>query len=183
MKPNHNLLILLACLTGSAQADKVYTWVDDNGVAHFSQEKPKNTDAEQVQFVAPPPVKKLPTVANATNTNGNSTTTTNNKSNNIISGNWITGTESIRKSTLILKPNQQFSYQSLNDAKNSVDFIGTWHYEEGFLQLKVNKKVVMKRGKKSESFDSHDIDAQVLQLDNNKMSIIIEETHLNLTRF
>ncbi|MCE2594974.1 DUF4124 domain-containing protein [Motilimonas cestriensis] len=179
MKLNHNLWILLACLSGSAQAEKVYTWVDDKGVAHFSQDKPKNVDAKQVKFVAPPPVNKLPPVSN-TNTN---TTITDNKSNNVISGNWITGTESIRKSTLILKPNQQFSYQSLNDPKNFIDLIGTWHYEEGFLQLKVNKKVVTRRGKKSESYNNQDIDAQVLQLDNNKMNIIIEDNQLYLSRF
>ncbi|MCE0557207.1 MULTISPECIES: DUF4124 domain-containing protein [unclassified Motilimonas] len=183
MKLNHNLWILLACLSGGAQAEKVYTWVDDNGVAHFSQDKPKNVDAKQVKFVAPPPVKDLPPITNSKNNSTATTIISDNKSNNLISGNWITGTESIRKSTLILKPNKQFSYQSLNDPKNAVDLIGTWHYEEGFLQLKVNKKVITRRGKKSESYNNRDIDAQVLQLDNNKMNIIIEDEHLHLSRF
>ena len=181
MKLNHNLLLILACLGGSAQADQVYTWVDDNGVAHFSQEKPKNVDAQQVKFVAPPPVKTLPPASGSGTIKAN-TTTTDNKSNNMISGDWITRSDAIRKSTLVLKPNQQFSYQSLNDPKNSVDIIGTWLYEEGFLQLNVTKKITLKRGKKSESYDVYDIDAQVLQLDNNQMSIIIEDSHLNLVR-
>ncbi len=179
MKLKFNSLLLLACLANSAHADKVYTWVDDNGVAHFSQDKPKGVEAKQVQFVAPAPVKQLP-AASASSTK---TSVSDNKSSNMISGNWITPPSEIRKSTLILKPNQQFSFQSLNDPKNSTDIIGTWHYEEGFLQLNVNKKIVMKRGKKSESFDNEIIDAQVLHLSNNKMSIIINDANLELSRF
>ncbi|MFO6424479.1 DUF4124 domain-containing protein [Motilimonas sp. KMU-193] len=182
MKIKINSLLLLACFVNTAHADKVYTWVDDNGVAHFSQDKPKGVDAKQVQFVAPPPVKQLP-AASSTSTKAQTATVSDNKSNNMISGNWITPPGSLRKSTLILKPNQQFSFQSLNDPKNSTDIMGTWHYEEGFLQLDVNKKIVMKRGKKTESFDNEIIDAQVLQLSNNKMSIIINDANLELSRF
>ncbi|MCE2570795.1 DUF4124 domain-containing protein [Motilimonas eburnea] len=177
MKQKYNLLLLIACFAHSAHADKVYTWVDDNGVAHFSQDKPKGVNAKQVQFVAPPPVDELPAASTVQTSNDD------NKSDEMISGNWITSPSTLRKSTLILKPNRQFSYQSLNDPKNSVDLIGTWHYEEGFLQLQVNKKIVLKRGKKSESYENEPIDVQVLQLTNNKMSIMIDDQNIDLARF
>ena len=41
-------LALLALTSVPAAADKIYRWVDENGVVNFTQQKPRGTDSEAI---------------------------------------------------------------------------------------------------------------------------------------
>lgn len=179
MKINSKLIILLSCLATPSYAEKIYTWQDENGVTHFSQDKPKGKSAKLVDFEAPPPVDALP----APKKGGNSTSTSSNKSENMISGNWITQPNIGRQATLILKPNGLFSYKQVRDTKNSNELTGNWVYEEGFLMLKGRNKIITRRGKNSTESTFEEIDGQVLSLTKDKLNVIIDDTTYHLKRF
>ncbi|WP_158587147.1 DUF4124 domain-containing protein [Motilimonas pumila] len=178
MKINSKLIILLSCLATPSYAEKIYTWQDENGVTHFSQDKPKGKSAKLVDFEAPPPVDALPAPHKSTVANSSS-----NKSENMISGNWITQPNIGRQATLILKPNGLFSYKRVRDTKNSTELSGNWVYEEGFLMLKGRNKIIIRRGKSSTESTFEEIDGQVLSLTKDKLNVIIDDTSYFLMRF
>lgn len=50
-------LLVLMVVLGSAQAGKVYKWVDENGQVHYSSQKPPGQDAETVKIRKGPKVQ------------------------------------------------------------------------------------------------------------------------------
>ena len=46
--------LLTLCVSSAVIADEYYKWVDDQGVTHYSAEKPENRDASKVKARNPP---------------------------------------------------------------------------------------------------------------------------------
>jgi len=69
------LLCLGSALTTTTASGKIYRWVDENGVVNFTQQKPKDAEASQIESSAPkrsnrlqnkPAVKPTPAIPTPT---------------------------------------------------------------------------------------------------------------------
>ena len=58
-------LLLLCVLNGSFASANVYKWVDENGVTHYSQNKPVATETTQIKVKGMPAGDKVKSTADA----------------------------------------------------------------------------------------------------------------------
>lgn len=58
-------LLLIGCVIGSAHAQRIYKWVDERGVTHFS-DSPHSDKAQGLDFSSPPQPKPQPPATEST---------------------------------------------------------------------------------------------------------------------